>query len=231
MCFRADQGPPLHLAEPTVDGDYIKDVLGVAFLSGRFDHSIRAISAHNSNEGFNFTDPAATNSCALATYMHIYFPDASDSVVDFIANELYPPVYNGSQPWTTPFERLNVLISEMMVACNSRYLATGLDDTTYNYQFSVPPGYHMNDIPYTFFDGTLNGAVTNQTMAADMQRYITAFAATGNPNAFNIAAGLPTFPVYGQGATLLNFNTSFINTITDPYDNPRCDWWQKGLFL
>ncbi|KAF2101226.1 alpha/beta-hydrolase [Rhizodiscina lignyota] len=221
----------LYTFQPNVDGDYVKDVLGVAYLTGRFDHSIRAISAHNSNEGFGFTDPAATNSSALATYMRIYFPHASDAVIDFISNKLYPPIYDGSQPWTTPFERLNLLISEMMIACNSRYLGTGLGNTTYNYEYSVPPGFHMDDIPYTFFDGTLNGAVTNKTMAMDLQRYITAFAATGNPNAFQKETALPTFARYGSEATLLNFNTSYISHITDPLKNDRCAWWQKGLLL
>ncbi len=163
--------------------------------------------------------------------MRIYFPNASDSVIDYISNTLYPPIYDGSQPWTTPFQRLNVLISEMMIACNSRYLATGLGNETYNYQFSVPPGFHMNDIPYTFFDGTLNGAVTNQTMAQDMQRYITTFVATGSPNPYRSETNLPAFPRYGRGGTLLSLNTSSIDAIADPNDNPRCDWWQKGLFL
>jgi cholinesterase len=200
-------------------------------LEGNIDHSIRAISAHNSNEGFGFTDPAATNSSALVTYMHIYFPDASNDVIDYIANVLYPAVYDGSQPYTTPFERLNLLISEMMISCNSRYLATGLGNRTWNYQFSVPPGFHMDDIPYTFFDGPLNGAVTNETLAIDMQRFITNFAVNGDPNVSANKTALPFFPAYGSEAELLNFNTSFIAPLTDPLDNPRCAWWQKGLFL
>jgi cholinesterase len=189
------------------------------------------ISAHNSNEGFGFTDPAATNSSALKTYMRIYFPKATDDTINYIGDTLYPPVYDGSQPYTTPFERLDLLISEMMIACNSRYLATGLGNRSFNYQFSVPPGFHMNDIPYTFYDGTLNGAVTNVTRAVDLQRYIAAFVATGDPNTFQKLTGLPKFPIYGRDATLVNFNTSFINIIHDPNDNPRCSWWQKGRFL
>jgi hypothetical protein len=163
--------------------------------------------------------------------MRIYFPEASDEIINYIGSDLYPPVYDGSQPYVTPFDRLNLLISEMMVACNSRYLGTGLGNQSFNYQFSVPPGYHMNDIPYTFYDGALNGAVTNATMASDLQRYITAFVAAGDPNAFQDSTMLPEFPVYGPEATLLNFNTSFINLIEDPYKNRRCAWWQRGLFL
>ena len=121
----------------------------------------------------------------------------------------------------------------MMIACNSRYISTALGNKTYNYLFSVPPGHHRQDIPYTFFDanGTANDPVQNATLAADMQRYITAFAATGDPNAFQKTTGLPTFPVYGSEAMALNFNLTEINTVVDPTKNPRCDWWQKGLYL
>lgn len=221
------------MAEPTVDGDYVRDILGTAFLSGRFDKTVQAVSAHNTNEGFGFTDPAATNSSALETYMRIYFPHASAQVIDYVANTLYPPVYDGSQPYTSPSTRLNLLISEMMVSCNSRYLATGLGVArTYAYQFSVAPGYHMDDIPYTFYDGVLNGVVTNVSTAMELQRYIVAFAAVGDPNGAQAQQnGSSRFPTYGPHAELTNFNTSLIDVQGDPNDNPRCLWWQQGLFL
>ena len=223
----------LTFGEPTVDGEYVTNILGVSLLDGQFDHTIKQISAHNSNEGFVFTDPAATNSSALETYMNIYFPAADPSIISFIANTLYPPIYDGSQPYTTPFDRLDLLISEMMISCNSRYIATARGNDSYNYMFSVPPGHHRGDIPYTFWDatGTTNDPVLNTTLAEDMQRYITAFAATGDPNAFQGKTGLPTFPKYGSAATVLNFNQTFIDVVVDPMKNSRCDWWQLGLYL
>lgn len=99
--------------------------------------------------------------------------------------------------------------------------------------FSVPPGHHRGDIPYTFWDstGTTNDPVLNATLAEDMQRYITTFAATGDPNAFHDETGLPTFPKYGSEATVLNLNQTFIDVVVDPMKNWRCDWWQRGLYL
>jgi carboxylesterase type B len=235
----------------------------VSFLNGQFDPTISVISAHNSNEGFVFTDPAATNSSVLETYMQIYFPAADPSIITYISNTLYPPIYDGSQPYTTPFDRLDLLISEMMIACNSRYISTAKGNNTYNYMFSVPPGHHRGDIPYTFWDanGTTNDPVANVTTALDMQRYITAFVATGDPNAFQKETGLITFPKYGSEASVVNFNLTFVDVVVDPMKNsryaefsfighvlylplvlvrrknfadvvdPRCDWWQKGLYL
>jgi cholinesterase len=206
-----------------VDGTYITNILGVSLLDGQFDPTIPVISAHNSNEGFVFTDPAATNSSALETYMQIYFPAADPSIITYISNTLYPPIYDGSQPYTTPFDRLDLLISEMMIACNSRYISTAKGNDTYNYMFSVPPGHHRGDIPYTFWDAnsTINDPVANVTTAFDMQRYITAFAATGDPNVFQKQTGLPTFPKYGSEANIVNFNLTFVDVVVDPMKNSR----------
>lgn len=165
--------------------------------------------------------------------MKIYFPAADPSIIHYISNTLYPPIYDGSQPYTTPFDRLDLLISEMMISCNSRYIATAKGNNTYNYMFSVPPGHHRGDIPYTFWDagGATNDPVLNATLAEDMQRYITAFVATGNTNAFQKETGLPSWTRYGSEATILNFNLTFIDEVVDPMKNERCDWWQLGLYL
>ena len=155
--------------------------------------------------------------------MQIYFPAAAPSIISYISNTLYPPVYDGSQPYTTPFNRLDLLISEMMIACNSRYISTANGNDTYNYMFSVPPGHHRGDIPYTFWDAnsTINDPVANVTTALEMQRYITAFAATGDPNAFQKQTGLQTFPKYGSEASILNFNLTFVDVVVDPMKNSR----------
>ena len=155
--------------------------------------------------------------------MQIYFPAAERSIVNYISSTLYPPIYDGSQPYTTPFARLDLLISEMMIACNSRYISTAKGNDTYNYMFSVPPGHHRGDIPYTFWDAnsTINDPVANVTTALEMQRYITAFAATGDPNAFQKKTGLPTFPKYGSVANVMNFNLTFVDVVVDPMKNSR----------
>lgn len=63
--------------------------------------------------------------------------------------------------------------------------------------------------------------MANVTTAFDMQRYITAFAATGDPNAFQKQTGLPTFPKYGSEANIVNFNLTFVDVVVDPMKNSR----------
>ncbi|KAF8865650.1 carboxylesterase family protein [Acephala macrosclerotiorum] len=221
----------LYIFQPTVDGDYIPDTLGRLLLHGEFDPTINIISAHNSNEGYIYTDPSATNSSALETYSSIYFPAASSGVIDYISDTLYPAIYDGSQPYTTPFERLDLLISEMMIVCNSRYISTAKGNHTWNYMFSVGTGHHGADVVYTFYDGGFNAPVANATVAEMMQRYLVAFASRGNPNAFVEEDGLGRWPRYGSEAKVVDFNGTFVDVREDTAKNARCDWWQLGLYL
>jgi len=111
----------------------------------------------------------------------------------------------------------------MIIACNSSYISTPKGNNTYNYMFSVPPGHHRGDIPYTFWDanGATNDPVANLTTALDMQRYITASVATGDPNVSQKETGLITFPKYGSEASVVNFNLTFVDAVVDPMKNSR----------
>lgn len=75
-----------------------------------------------------------------------------------------------------------------------------------------------------------------------MQTYITNFAMTGSPNrpGLSSASGaVPNFPMQGDNATEMVFNyhvegtsvTPDIRVGRDPTSNPRCAFWQKGLYL
>jgi cholinesterase len=119
---------------------------------------------------------------------------------------LYPAVFDGSHNYTSPFDRGSLFISEFIIACNARYLVKALS-TANEYLFSVPPGYHGMDVPYTYF-ASANDAVSNNTLAQILQRYITYFAKTGNPNGNNA----PNFPKYANGM-IQNLNLTFINQV------------------
>ena len=108
--------------------------------------------------------------------------------------------------------------------CNTFYLDKAYGNQTYSYLFAVPPGYHGQDIPYTYYNGPNSDVVT--PIAIALQEYLTAFAETGTPN----EAGVPFFPLYGSGATVQVLNITGISQAMDPAANYRCDWWQKGLY-
>jgi len=212
---------------PTVDGHFVTDIPSLAFLSGAFDHSISIMAAHNSHEGITFA-ANITNNTAFNHYMRIFLPSAEPSVLSFIETELYPPIYNGSQPYNSPFERLEIALQDYAIECYPTYLATAFKGKAYNYIFSVPPGAHAEDVPYTFYDENIEGngtasGVANSTTAEILQRFITTFAATGVPG--------KGFPLYGEEGLVLNINETVIASEVDPMRNSRCAWWQKGLYL
>ncbi|KAL3425899.1 acetylcholinesterase [Phlyctema vagabunda] len=211
---------------PAPDGSYVPDLPGKLLLNGSYDRTVTVMAAHNSNEAGRYTDPAATNDTAFDTYMALYFPSASSEVLSYLSTVLYPPLYDGSQPYASPFYRLNRAISDFTFTCSSTWLMHAYNTSaSYKYQFSVPPGNHTQDVPYTYFS-TLNVQVLNETLAKTMQGWMTSFAQRGDPN----RDGLPSFPAYGAESKILNLNRTYIPEIDDPMNNERCLWWQKALY-
>ncbi|KAK4935534.1 hypothetical protein LTR10_023445 [Elasticomyces elasticus] len=210
---------------PTVDGAFAPALPGQLLLHGQFDKSLRIMAGHNILEGLEFMNPFAQNETAFEDTLRVYFPTITDAEVQYISYTLYPPVFDGSIGYTTPTGRSELMITEAFFTCNTNYLARAYNNDVFNYIFSVPPSLHGDDIAYTYYDGP-SASVKNDTLAIIMQEYFTNFVMTSNPN----GAGLPTFPTYGAGTTVLDLNLTSIGPIQDNTANERCLWWQKGLY-
>ncbi|KAJ5976536.1 hypothetical protein N7481_010243 [Penicillium waksmanii] len=203
---------------PSVDGDLIPAMPGKLLLQGSFDH-----------KGLTFANPAIANDSAFAAAIKSWLPTASEAIVSYLATTLYPPIFDGSQDYTTMLSRVALAIGEMEIACNAGFLAqafSGLGSRAY--LFSVPPGRHGTDTPYAFYTSGPFPGVENGTLAMILQDYFTQFAVTGDPNIPGIT---PNFPLYGKESTVLNMNSTFISPLPDPAANPRCSWWQEALFV
>lgn len=211
------------------DGSFVPDMPEKLFASGAYHKGVKVIVAHNTFEGTRYTDPAATNSSAFDTNMKLYFPSASSSMLEELSTTVYPAVYDdASLPWTTPFERLRTAIEEFTFTCHAYFVGEAYggsrtDSAAYSYLFSVPPGTHTLDVNYSYYvNSTWSSTVTNATTAQYLQGYLTNFAESGNPN----GKGLPEFPAYGADHVGVNLNQTFVNLVTDPAANSRCDWWR-----
>ncbi|KAF7502765.1 hypothetical protein GJ744_005182 [Endocarpon pusillum] len=211
---------------PVVDGSFVPGLPGKLLLQGAFDKNVKVMAGHNSNEGVFFTDPRVTDDTALATLIRDRFAGVQDSVVDYIVNTLYPSRYDGSQPYRNGLDRTILILSELIFTCNTVYLAKAYGNNTYNYQFSVPPGTHGLDVPYTFYGGFPSDPTINTTVALALQEYLTSFAQNGVPR----GEGFPNFPLYGSSSNELQLNVSGIGTMMDSTNNPRCAYWQKALY-
>lgn len=216
---------------PVVDGLFAPALPGELLAHGQFDKSLKVMTGHNSDEGLLFTSPFISNETAFETFLAKTIPTASPATLNFISQVLYPPVFNGSFPYTNFLERSALITSEVSFTCNTRYLDLAYGNQTYSYFFSVPPGLHGEDIMYTYFNGdetTLDdGMPVNATVALALQDFITSFTMSGAPN----EPGVPFFPLYGENSTIVNLglNDTF-GLLGDTVANARCTFWQKALF-
>jgi carboxylesterase type B len=218
---------------PTVDGDFVPKLPGELLLHGQFDQSLNVMLGHNSAEGLFFSSPFINNDTAFVNNVRQTFPAATAATINYITETLYPPVFNGSYGYTTELQRTSLMISELSLICNTRYLDLAYWNKTYSYFFTVPPGLHGDDTVYTFFNGdttTLDeGLPVNATVASALQHYITEFAMTGNPN----GAWEPFFPIYGANSStqVLSNTAAEGKQVTDTAANARCSFWQKALYF
>lgn len=166
---------------PAPDGIYVPDLPGKLLLEGRFNKNLTIMAGHNTNEAGRYTPPTATTASSFTQYIKLYFPAISDANLEYLATVLFPEVYDGTYQWTTPFERLKAAIADFTFTCSTRYLANAYGNETYNYIFSVSPGNHTQDVPYTFFNGPVS-TVVNDTLAMTMQQYFMGFAEQGDPD-------------------------------------------------
>ena len=213
---------------PVVDGLFAPALPGQLLARGQYDKSVNLLIGHNSNEGLLFTDPRITNDTGFLQVLSTNFPDLPPSSETYITGTLYPPVFDGSHGYTDQVGRVSLAIAESSFACNTNYLARAYGNRTHNYLFSVPPGLHGQDVPYTFFNGApgqASASVLSPSTATALQEYITSFTVTGTPG----VPGLPHFPIYGMDAEVQDLSATGIREIRDPAANERCLWWQKGF--
>jgi acetylcholinesterase len=212
---------------PVVDGLFAPLQPGQLLAQGRFDKDVRVMVGHNANEGVYFTPPYVVSNEALDAQVKSAFPGAPQSSIDTITQTLYPPVFNGSYPYKTQYERASLITAEAIFTCNTNYLSTALGNQTYSYLFAVPPALHGQDVAYTYFTGgALSQSVVNRTVAIALQEFITSFAEEGRPE----AEGVRHFNMYGPDAAVLKLNISGIDEVRDSNANARCNWWQKALY-
>lgn len=213
---------------PVVDGVFVPALPGLLLNAGAFSKNISVMVGHNANEGPLFAPPNVQTDQELAAFFRQIYPGIESSVLNYLIQDLYPAVYDGSQPYTSPLDRTFLIISESIFTCNTNYLNKAFQDQTYAYEFEVPPAFHGFDIAYTFYNGqgTNISAGLIAPVAQTLQAYIVNFAKTGNPN----GPGLPFFSLQGSNSSLNGLNVTGVTVQKDTTNNPRCAWWQKALY-
>lgn len=230
---------------PTMDGSFAPGLPGQALASGNYDKSVKVMVGHNSNETLFFVNEDTTSDSDFRENLHVTFATIPPSIVDFIAEDLYPPTNN---TWTlteadqfgywSEFGRRIVSSSDASFVCNAHWAAQAASKSfrnqTFEYLFALEPGFHGQDVPYLFYNGddSTQAPPVNGTVARWLQTYITEFAIAGKPNREGSSA--PLFPPYAESPEgekkVLRLDDQGSRVITDPDENERCEFWQKALF-
>ena len=215
---------------PAVDGDFVPALPGLLLARGQFDPNVSIMTGHNADEGLLFTPPNIQNASQFPGYLSTILPIATQAVIEYVNNTLYPPEFNGSFGYQNQIERTAAILADSDFVCNAVFIlqAFGVDQS-YAYLFDIEPSLHGEDVAYTFNNGPendLDDQPVNVTVAAVLQEYIVNFVTTGNPN----GPGLPTFNTYGNASNVQALSSKGFAGTPDTAVPERCAWWQLALY-
>ena len=199
------------------------------------DCSAISFGADHSRQAALFASPSSNTQAAFDAFINGVLSTATPSQVKHINQTLYPPEFSGTQPYKNQFERLSLLDADTFNVCWTVLLASTYAPRAHNYIFSIPPGFHAQDLAYTYYNG--GGYQVNATVARVLQGYVAKFALTGDPN----GSGLPSFPNWTpsledveqkrtlEGTKVLNLTNSGFPIAQEPA-KMRCEWWIETNF-
>lgn len=224
--------------QPAVDGVFVPEENAKMLLSGKFGY-VRGLIGTNADEGVLFGDPRINTSSAYADYIRTVVPGITDASAAFIQDELYPPIFDGSQGYTSNFERAYTTFQEFAFTCNQPFTSRGLKGATNNYLFSVPPAVHSQDLGFTFYNNAPidpagapfpPSSESDVAVARLLQTWIASFVVRGKPTAPEV---LP-FKPYGPEGNLLVLgeqgNSTEVTRGVDPViAQGRCNWLAQAI--
>ena len=126
---------------PAVDGKFVPALPAELLAHGQFDKTLKVMVGHNLNEGAYFANPFINSESDFVAVMKTNFPTASQSAINYITETMYPPVFDGSYGYTTQFQRIDLLTSELAFTCTTRWLDLAFKNRTYGKSHSIP--FHL----------------------------------------------------------------------------------------
>ncbi|KAL8870897.1 MAG: hypothetical protein Q9174_003161 [Haloplaca sp. 1 TL-2023] len=211
---------------PSIDGDLVLDVPSRSYSQGNYIRNLTIIAAHNQNEARFLGSQTIETDADFDNWVHVNFPSSPSSVQQQIIQEIYPPLYDASSPYTTPQERSDLAVREYLISCNPLSIAKAYRNQTHNYIFDVAPAIHAQDLAYTYYpNGVTSGFYP--TTAVALQDYLTTFVLTGDPNKY----GLPPWPVTGPEAAVNVFTESGVTIrMRSDLEMKRCAFWNQATY-
>ncbi|RYP26407.1 hypothetical protein DL768_011736 [Monosporascus sp. mg162] len=210
---------------PAIDGSLVMQDPKTILNSGRVNTSLSVLVGHNTKEGYGF-GPPTRNETEFRAFIAFRFPNATRGVIDYIVEELYPPIFDGSHGYTDNMRRGQVAVTEFQFICSANALAHAVGEKAYAYAFDIPPAIHVTDAEYVFYSPKHSPTV-NTTVANVLQDYVLTFIFKGSPE--SRLDGIDV-PAYSNNSNGIFFSSGNIIVVKDPAANFRCQWWRRGLY-
>ena len=210
---------------PTVDGDLIRDIIPRSYNQGKYVKKLKLIAGNNQNEARFLGNQTIETNADFDNWVYVNFPSAATAVQQQIINQIYPPIYDGSLPYTTPQQRSDLAVKEYLITCQTVSIAKAYRNQTHNYIFGIAPAIHAQDLAYTYYpNGVTPGFYPK--VATTLQKYLVNFVLTGNPNKDEM--GLAPWPLFGQRAAAINFTETGVSQTISDSANSRCAFWNRA---
>lgn len=197
-------------------------------MDGEVVPNVDVLVGYNGNEGLVFTSPLVVDDDSYRTFLEQNYAHASPETIDHLANDLYPPVFDGSAGYHNQTQRAEMTKSDSEFLCRYEAFQKGFGDRARSYYFNVYPSVHGEDVDYTFYDKNKPAAGVNETLAVAFQQLLTSFAASGVAKSSGVPGGVP---VYGEDKKVLEIAADGFHVITNPAVQKRCDFWLSGAYL
>lgn len=209
-----------------VDGSFVPDDPKRLLRDGKVDKSVKLLTTIAANEGLRFAPANITSEADFQQFVDLFLNPANTSVREYVTSSVYPPIFNGTLPYTSQRERASLFWAEMVSTCNIQYLHNAMETSGYANLFDVWPSLHQGDVPYVFWNNNpLTYSAVNGTVARAIQDYITAFTITGDPNNSESAA----MALY-NGSSILGMSGTGFRVVDDPTNNDRCAYWHDATY-
>ncbi|KAG8352452.1 hypothetical protein FVEN_g9511 [Fusarium venenatum] len=208
---------------PVLDNNLIPDYPYTMFEKREFDKSVKVMTSHTSFEGALFFDVENMEDDDFVPWIQKSIPGLTMLEQGYLANELYPPIFDGSLGYTNQGSRQMALWGEAVIDCNFVGISKVMNGRGYAYRFNVTPGLHTQDLKYTFNDPQ---SPAFEPVAQDiLQTVLTSFTMSGSPKLRNKYT--MEFPPWGGQGDVISINGQGVEKTLNVVNETRCAWWHN----
>ncbi|KAB8237925.1 Alpha/Beta hydrolase protein [Aspergillus alliaceus] len=228
--------------QPQIDGNLVPDYPGWLLSTGKFCSDVEIMVGNNDDEGgWMLNNPAVhevaySNDTSKANIEKGFTFGLGTPLTTGVMErllELYPAPSNRTT-YSDMLGLMTLFQSEQNFLSSTFAIVNAWKKHVFAYKFSVGYAIHAMDVPYTYYDGP-TAEVKNATAAIALQKYLTRFAITGDPN--QKPAKTDTLPLFLRMDTsmtkpVFKIDDSSYEYVSDDYFmNERTEFLASGLWI